>query len=129
KVRKPPLKSFMTSRLSRLIYDVAGAGWLVSVAQPIVCGDSEPEPDVSVIRGHAKDFCKHHPTTAEWVIEIAVNSEEYDRGKLPGYASASVKEVWIILPKDEQIEIYREPQENRYLWKRVVSGTETVSPL
>jgi Uma2 family endonuclease len=83
-------------------------GFFITSEQPITCGDSEPEPDIAVIRGD-EDALTEHPTTAELVIEVCVTSHDYDRSKLRAYASAGVKEVWFVLAPEKQIEVHRTP--------------------
>ena len=41
---------------------------------------------------------------------ICVTSQEYDRSKLRAYASAGVKECWLVLGPEKQIEVHRQPQ-------------------
>ncbi len=36
-----------------------------------------------------------------------MTSHEYDRSKLRAYASAGVKEVWLVLAPEKQIEVHR----------------------
>ena len=59
----------------------------MSSGQPVTCSDSEPEPDLAVIRGSEDQFWKH-PKTAELVIEVCVSSHDYERSKLRAYAQA-----------------------------------------
>lgn len=75
--------------------------------QPITYEDSEPEPDISVVRGTDGDFLADHPHTAEFVVEMCVTSHDYDRSKLAAYAQAGVKECWFVLGPEKQIEVYR----------------------
>jgi Uma2 family endonuclease len=84
------------------------------VEQPITCGDSEPEPDLSVIRGSIEDYRHEHPTTAELIIEVCVSSLEYDRSKLRAYATAGVKECWLVLGPEQQIEVHHQPRDAQY---------------
>jgi Uma2 family endonuclease len=88
--------------------------------------DSEPEPDISVTRGEKQDFTKAHPATAELVIEVAVSSGALDRENASLYAEARVKEYWIVLGRDRQIEVYRRPENGRYLEKIVVGFKDTL---
>ncbi|MGH7279551.1 MAG: Uma2 family endonuclease, partial [Candidatus Rokuibacteriota bacterium] len=40
-----------------------GAGWLVCVQDPVVLdAESEPEPDVAVVRGGLRDYRHEHPS-------------------------------------------------------------------
>ena len=40
--------------------------------QPVTCDDSEPEPNISVVKGAEADFWDDHPHTAELVIEVCL---------------------------------------------------------
>jgi Uma2 family endonuclease len=109
KMPKSPLHSTLAMRLFRLLQAVVKSGLLVRSEQPITCVDSEPEPDVSAVLGSEKDYWNDHPHTAELVIEVCLTSVDYDRGKLPAYAAAGVKECWLVLGETKQIEVYRQP--------------------
>jgi len=114
KMSKSPLDSALVRRLLRLLQRVVPADCFVSSEQPITCSDSEPEPDIAVIRGKEDEFWRQHPATAEVVIEVCVTSHEYDRSKLRAYAGAGVKEVWFILVPEQQIEVHSEPREDGF---------------
>ena len=87
---------------------------LLRTEQPITCGDSEPEPDLAVIIGRNEDFRHDHPHSAELVIEVCITSHDYDHSKLRAYAIAGVKECWLVLGPEKQIEIYRQPKDGQY---------------
>ena len=76
---------------------------------PVTLSDSEPEPDVAVVRGSVDDYRTRHPTGAECalVIEIADSSLEYDRTvKAAVYAAAGIPAYWIVNLQDRCIEIH-----------------------
>src|SRR5213592_2774839 len=106
KMSKSPLHSFLALRLLRLLQALIPPGFLCRPEQPITCQDSEPEPDLAVVRGREEDFLQEHPRTAELVIEVCVTSHEYDRSKLRAYANAGVKECWFVLVPEKQIEVH-----------------------
>ncbi len=57
-----------------------GVGHPVRVQGPLAAGeDPEPEPDVAVVAGDARDFRDGHPTTALLVIEVSDDSLRHDR--------------------------------------------------
>ena len=114
KMSKSPLHRFLSQRLLRLLQRTELPGCFVWQEQPITCEDSEPEPDLSVIRGHEDDFAATHPRTADLVIEVCVTSHEYDRSKLRAYAGAGVKECWLILAPEMKIEVHRQPADEKY---------------
>ena len=114
KMPKSPFHCLLLMRILELLQKSLPSGLHVRPEQPIVCGDSEPEPDLSVVRGSINDYQTEHPHTAELVIEICVSSHEYDRSKLRAYAGANVKECWLVLGPEKTIEVHRQPQGERY---------------
>ena len=114
KMPKSPFHRLLLMRLLELLQRILPPGLHVQPEQPIRCGDSEPEPDLSVIRGSINDYSAEHPHTAELVIEICVSSHDYDRSKLRAYAIAGVKECWLVLGPEKQIEVHRQPQGEQF---------------
>ena len=100
------LREYLTVRLSD--------GLFLRQEKPLTLDDSEPEPDVAVIRGVRRDFLTAHPETAELVIEVCVSSEALDRLKLQIYAEAGVRECWLVLAEERVIERHTEPQGAAY---------------
>jgi Uma2 family endonuclease len=131
KMSKSPFHSALVRRLLRLLKQAGLPGCFVDSEQPITCGNSEPEPDIAVLRGVEEDFWNDHPHTAELVIEVCISSHDYDRSKLRAYASAGVKECWLVPGPEKKIEVYREPQDDRFLEQTVhgPGGTLTSSVL
>ena len=109
-----PFHRLLLMRLLELLQRSLPPGLHVQPEQPVRCGDSEPEPDLSVIRGSINDYSAEHPHTAELVIEICVSSHDYDRSKLRAYAAAGVKECWLVLGPEKQIEVHRQPQSEQF---------------
>jgi Uma2 family endonuclease len=121
KMPKSPIHTLLLLRLLELLQRALPPGLHVRPEQPVVCGDSEPEPDLSVLRGSMDDYRTGHPHTAEFIIEVCVSSHEYDRLKLRAYASAGVKEVWLVLSPENQIEVYRNPTGDEFT-ERFIQG-------
>lgn len=114
KMSKSPLHRTIVSWLYRMFLARLPSGFTVWQEQPLTSVDSEPEPDISVIRGGERDFLEAHPTSAELVVEVAVSSPALDRENASLYAEAGVKEYWIVLGRDRQVEVYRRPENGRY---------------
>ncbi len=121
KTSKSPFHSFLVQFLHHLLLRAATPGLVVRTEQPVTCGDSEPEPDLAVVQGRNADFRQDHPHSAELVIEVCITSHEYDRSKLPAYATAGVKECWLVLGPEKQIEVYRQPADGQFT-ERTVHG-------
>jgi len=83
-----------------------GPGWVVRVQMPVALDDeSEPEPDVAVVPGTARDYRHGHPTHAVLVVEVAESSLRRDREDKGGlYARAGIADYWIVRKKQLRLE-------------------------
>ena len=115
-----------------------GPGWIVRTQGPVALDDeSEPEPDVAVVRGTRRDYASGHPAWPALPVEVTESSLALDReqkGSL--YARARVADYWILNLIDGVLEVYREPtpaDEAQYGWRyRTVSTlqpADIISPL
>jgi Uma2 family endonuclease len=88
-----------------------GAGWIIEAQLPIALDEvSEPEPDVSVVRGRARDYRDAHPARPVLVVEVADASPEPRRTfKLALYARAGIADCWVVNLVDRVVEVYRDP--------------------
>ena len=90
------------------------AGWRVRVQSSITTADSEPEPDVILVRGSARDRKGRHPVPSEvgLVVEVAESSLETDRReKARLYARAGIPRYWIVNLVDRRLEVHEQPAE------------------
>jgi Uma2 family endonuclease len=88
------------------------SNWCVRIQSAVTLPDSEPEPDVAVVRGSARTYVAHHPGPTETgaLIEVADSTllgDRSDKGRI--YARAKVPVYWIINLIDRQIEVYELP--------------------
>jgi Uma2 family endonuclease len=111
-------------------------GWHVRTELPLALGTfSEPEPDVSVVRGEILDYRHRHPTHAALVVEVADSSLRLDRTiKKRIYAAAGIADYWIVDIRARMLEVYREPFEvahGEHDYRAVISYSpgQSVSPL
>jgi Uma2 family endonuclease len=99
---------------------------LVLIIPVVLTDDSEPEPDLMVLRRRAAQPYKEreaHAAGVLLVIEVADTSLAYDRSiKQRLYAEAGVPEYWIIDCEAEAVEIYRDPGAEGYRDVRRVGG-------
>jgi Uma2 family endonuclease len=126
KMSKSPVHRTIVSLLYRLFMARLPKGFTAWQEQPLTLVDSEPEPDISVTRGGERDFIKAHPTTAELVIEVAVSSPALDRENASLYAEAGVKEYWIVLTAQRQVEVYRRSENGQYRDRFLAEVHETL---
>lgn len=126
KMSKSPLHSAIAKRLYDLIAPRLPADLLVRREDPLTLADSEPEPDIAVVRGTEAEFCQAHPTSAELVIEVAGSSPRLDRENASLYAEAGVKEYWIVLGQERMVERYRGPEGGQYREPSVLRAGDTL---
>jgi len=86
--------------------------WHIRCQSAITTADSEPEPDLAVVRGQAPRYSKFHPRAEDiaLLVEVAESSLDKDRNeKGPIYAAAGIVCYWILNLVDEQVEVYTNP--------------------
>jgi Uma2 family endonuclease len=103
--------SLATRRIDRRLSDVIPEGWDVLNQEPITLDDSEPEPDVSVVRGSGDDYHEHPgPTDIGLLVEVADTTLPLDRRKGRIYARARIPVYWIVNLPQRCIEVYTAPR-------------------
>jgi Uma2 family endonuclease len=123
-------------KVSDALEQVFGSGFIVTSQGQMPAGDSDPQPDVSVIRGQLKDF-SDHPRDRELVVEVSDSSLEYDMGrKADLYASAGVKDYWVIDLVNLRVLVHRGAAvdaANEFGWRYIAveafSKGQTIVPL
>lgn len=127
KMPKSPLHEFVAQVLMNRLMRSVPEGFEVRREGPLTLGNSEPEPDLSVVPGQASDWLQFHPRTASLVIEIAITSIELDECKAAIYSEAGIPEYWIVQPEHRLILVFRKPSPNGYQVRSVVSDCETLT--
>lgn len=90
-------------------------GFFVSNKGAITLTDSEPEPDVSVVRGRLRDYLKHHPYATDTclVVEASETHLAFDRTtKKRLYAAERIPVYWIVNLIDHVLEVHTDPHGN-----------------
>ena len=110
---KNPLRSAVNTATASRVQRVLPPGWLVRVQEPITTTDSEPEPDLVVVRGAVWDFADRHPDSAEvgLVVEVSDSSLRQDRVRKRVlyvlYARVGIPACWIVNLTDRQLEVHQ----------------------
>jgi Uma2 family endonuclease len=120
-------------RLTQFFTLALGARFTVSAQSPVVLPpDSEPEPDIAILRRREDFYAQAHPRPNDvlLLIEVADSSLTLDQTvKLPLYAAAGVAEVWIVDLTANVIEAYTQPDQGTYGEKRIVRGDVALTPI
>jgi Uma2 family endonuclease len=86
--------------------------------------DSEPEPDVSIVRRADAASDTSHPSTAALVFEVAGESLQKDRlTKSALYAGAGIPEYVIVNVEERCLEVHRDPDPPSRRYRTLVTLT------
>jgi Uma2 family endonuclease len=112
KMTKNTPHSFATQELRDHLFVLLQGSRFVSDQEPIVIGESQPEPDVIVGRGKRRDLGNKRPTAADvaLVVEVSDTTLVKDRTvKLRIYAGARIPVYWIVDVNERTIDVYTDP--------------------
>ncbi len=133
KMPKNPPHRISVELLRDKIGPLLPIGWFMESQEPVTTGDSEPEPDGSVVRGERRQYHSRHPRASDvgLLAEVSDSTLDADRGpKKRSYAKAGFPTYWIVNLVDRQIEVYTQPSgptENPdYAQQRIYRAGEAV---
>ncbi|BAQ66827.1 Uma2 family endonuclease [Geminocystis sp. NIES-3709] len=97
---------------------------------PITLSNSEPEPDIAIVKPPESKYDLHHPYPEDilWLIEVANSSLNKDLSwKKKIYAEAQISEYWVISLPAQELIVFRQPEKDNYLqeisWQKPVINT------
>jgi Uma2 family endonuclease len=108
-----------------------GSGYHVRTQGPLaIDGQSEPEPDIAIVKGTVRDHVSTHPRTAALIVEIADTSLGFDRlTKKRLYARNGIPEYWILDLNAAALEVYRDPRGDDFSSKQTIGRDGSIAPL
>lgn len=138
-IEMSPMKTAHATAV-RLVLEALGEiftkGFVVDSQLPMSFGNrDEPEPDVAVVKGKARDYAQSHPASAELIVEISDTTLNYDRTRKAAlYAQNKISDYWILNLKDRCLEVYRLPVKDKnlgfiYTEIKVVTENDSIAPL
>ena len=91
----------------------------VRQAKPITLTavNSEPEPDLAIVRRLGREYRDHHPYPENvfWLVEYANTSLSKDLdAKKRLYAAAGIPEYWVVNLRDMTVLVFRDPSAETY---------------
>ena len=100
-------------RLTRLFSSRVADAAIIRVQGPVrLAEDSEPQPDLMLLRWRADFYSPAHPGPGDVIllVEVSDTSTDYDREvKVPLYACYGISEVWLVGLDAEMMEVYKGP--------------------
>ena len=130
--QEPPHASTTSSFGNDFVVLFAGKAWVRQQLPITIAPNSEPEPDIAVVKIDSKRYCDRHPTPEDvyLLIEVADSTLNYDRTrKVKAYAKARIWEYWIVDVNQRQLLVFREPQADTYQVEQVLGVTDAIAPL
>lgn len=109
--RNPPHDACL-QKTAKKLYRTLPAGWDVRVQCALTLDESEPEPDIAVVRGDENTYVRRHPGPADvgTLIEASDTTLACDRiDKARIYARNNIGCYWIVNLVDRQIEVHTQP--------------------
>lgn len=93
--------------------------------------DSEPIPDLAIVKSLGKTYLEHHPYPEDilFIIEFSNTTLSKDLGeKKDIYAEAGIIEYWVVNLKKTELKVFRDLKNNQYTTEITLSK-DTISPL
>ena len=103
----------------------------VSEVHPITLDNSEPEPDIAVVRLPHDIYKQHHPYPQDiyWLIEVSNSTLEKDlKDKNIIYARNGIPEYWVIDLSNKKLWVFTQPNLQGYSQTQELT-TGNISPL
>jgi Uma2 family endonuclease len=124
KIAIGPRHSTCVKGLNLLLTQRAAGRAIVGIQDPVRLPDSEPEPDISLVRPPKERYRTGHPQPTDifLIVEVADSSLDDDRNIIrPLYAQSGIPELWIVNLRADCLEVYRGPQpDGTYLETRIL---------
>ena len=88
----------------------------VKESHPITLDNSEPEPDIAIVRLPETRYRTHHPYPQNiyWLIEVSDRTLKNLEQKIITYARNGIPEYWVINLKHKKLIVRTHPQNNSY---------------
>lgn len=112
-----PHACYSTATAGQLRNQLAGRATIRDAKPVTLPNNSEPEPDIAVVRLPIWNYLEHHPYPEDihWLIEYANTTLAKDIGvKQLLYAEAGIREYWVVNLQDSQLEVFRDLLDGLY---------------
>ncbi len=112
KMPKNPAHHVATYLIRKALESLVPTGWYVESQEPITTANSEPEPDIMVVRGDIRDYLERHPGPEDITLIVEVSDATLRRDKSFKkrlYAQAGIPVYWVINLPQSQCEVYSQP--------------------
>ncbi len=117
---------------TRILVIRVGDRAIVSIQNPVrLSSGTEPQPDIVLLRPRPDRYVENLPGPDDvlLLVEVADTTFGYDRRrKLPLYAAAGIREVWIADLGRRRVLVHRSPEGDAYQRVTTVTRGGTLAP-
>lgn len=128
--QQPPHAS-TTQRASDSLRNLLTGKATIRVQLPITLHpNSEPEPDIAVVRINSDEYQESHPTADDifLLVEVADTTLYTDcKQKSLTYAKAGITDYWVLNVNKRQVHVFREPNGEKYQQEILLNEEATLS--
>ncbi len=117
--------AYFSSEAGEYLIQLLGNRATVRPSKPITLpNNSEPEPDIAVVKRLGREYLEHHPYPENifWLIEYSDSSLDKDlQIKTKVYAEVEIPEYWVVNLRKRQVVVFRDPQDGEYASKTTLT--------
>jgi len=123
--------AYYNSEVGDYLRALLGSQAKIREAHPItLTNDSEPVPDLAIVRPLGAVYLEHHPFPSDvfWLIEFSKATLSYDLTiKRTIYAEAGIPEYWVVNLNDNELKVFRDLDNGNYTTEQTCK-TGIISP-
>ena len=119
-----PIHYTTTKRAAKYLEELLAGRAEVRFNGPITLANSEPEPDIAIVRLPESTYADRHPNAQDifWLIEVANTGLKTDvEIKAQIYAQATIQDYWVVDLANRQVMVFRNPQTGQYTETRTIA--------
>ncbi|MDJ1184529.1 Uma2 family endonuclease [Roseofilum casamattae] len=98
----------------------------VREVHPIISNNnSEPVPDLAIVKPLGKIYLEHHPYATDifWIIEFSNTTLTQDlTTKKQLYAASGIPEYWVVNLQENQLHVYTDPKNGDYATETILTA-------
>jgi Uma2 family endonuclease len=122
------------ARLTTIFTSRLGGSVILWPQNPIRLADNtEPEPDIALLKPHPSFYSNARPEPQDvlLLVEVADTSLEKDKTvKVPIYAEAGIRLLWIVNLNEDIVEVYSTPVDGAYTeFRKAERGKSILLPI
>jgi Uma2 family endonuclease len=126
-----PFHAASVQRSANYLYEMLRNKAYIRAQLPVILGnDSEPEPDIAVVRLENHEYSFRHPEAPDiyLLIEVADWTISKDRKqKARIYGKNQVLEYWILDIQKRQVYVFRQPEDGTYREELTLSSNDSLA--